>query len=51
MYNTILVVVNRYTKMAKFILIITNLVTPEFIALFYKNIELKYSSLNGIMSN
>ena len=37
--------------MAKFILITTDLVTPEFTALFYKNIELKYSSLNGIMSD
>ena len=37
--------------MAKFILIITNLVIPEFIALFYKNIELKYSSLNRIISD
>ena len=33
-----------YTKMAKFILITTDLATPEFIALFYKNIELKITS-------
>ena len=50
-YDTILIVVDYYTKIAKFILITTDLVTPEFIALFHKNIELKYSSLNGIMSN
>ena len=37
--------------MAKFILITIDLATPEFTALFYKNIELKYSSLNGIISN
>ena len=37
--------------MVKFILITIDLVTPEFITLFYKNIELKYSSLNRIVSN
>ena len=50
-YDTILVIVDRYTKIAKFILTTTNLTTPEFTVLFYKNIELKYSSLNGIMSD
>jgi hypothetical protein len=43
-YNTILVVVNRYTKIAKFLLTTTNLATPKFTALFYENIELKYGS-------
>ncbi len=37
--------------MAKFILTTTNITTPEFIALFYKNIKLKYSSLKGIVSD
>jgi hypothetical protein len=37
--------------MAKFILTTTNLATPKFTALFYENIELKYSSLRGIVSN
>jgi hypothetical protein len=37
--------------MAKFILTTTNLATPKFTALFYKNIKLKYSSLRGIVSN
>ena len=50
-YDIILIVVDYYTKIAKFILITTDLATPEFIALFYKNIELKYSSLNGIVSD
>jgi hypothetical protein len=50
-YNTILVVVNYYTKIAKLILTTTNLAIPEFTALFYKNINLKYSSLRGIVSN
>ena len=50
-YNTILVVVDRYTKMARFVPTSTNLAAPEFIALFYKNIKLKYSSLKGIISD
>jgi hypothetical protein len=37
--------------MAKFILTTTNLATPKFVALLYKNIKLKYSSLRGIVSN
>ena len=37
--------------MAKFILTTTDLAAPEFTALFHKNIELKYSSLNGIVSD
>ena len=43
-HDAILVVVDRYTKMARFVPTSTNLVAPEFIALFYKNIKLKYSS-------
>jgi hypothetical protein len=43
-YNTILVVVNRYTKMAKFLLTTTNLATLNFTALFHENIKLKYGS-------
>ncbi len=37
--------------MAKFIPTTTNIATPEFIALFYENIKLKYSSLKGIVSD
>ena len=50
-YNTILVVVDYYTKMAKFIPTTTNIATPEFTALFHENIKLKYSSPKGIVSN
>ena len=50
-YDTILVIVDRYTKIAKFIPTTTDLAAPEFAALFHKNIELKYSSLLGIVSN
>ncbi len=50
-YDTILVVVDHYTKMAKFIPTTTNIAVLEFVALFYENIELKYSSLKGIVSD
>ena len=50
-YDTILVIVDHYTKIAKFILITTDLVAPKFAALFHENIELKYSSLLGIVSD
>ena len=43
-HNAILVIVDCYTKMAQFILIITNIAALKFAALFYKNIELKYRS-------
>ena len=46
-----IVVVNYYTKIAKFIPTTTNIATPKFTALFYKNIELKYGSPRGIVSN
>jgi hypothetical protein len=50
-YNTILVIVNHYTKIAKFILTTINLATPKFTALLYKNTKPKYGSLRGIVSN
>jgi hypothetical protein len=37
--------------MAKFILTTTDLAAPEFAALFYKNIKLKYGSPRGIVSD
>ena len=43
-HNAILVVVDRYTKIAKFIPTTTNILAPEFAALFYENIKLQYSS-------
>ena len=51
MYDTILVVVDRYIKIAKFIPITTDLAVPEFVALFHENIELKYSSPKGVVSD
>ncbi len=50
-YDAILVVVDRYTKIAKFIPTTTDIAAPEFVALFYENIELKYNSLRGIVSD
>ena len=37
--------------MAKFIPTTTNIATPKFTALFHENIELKYGSPRGIVSN
>ena len=50
-YDAILVVVDRYTKMARFIPTTTELAAPEFAALFHENIELKYGSPRGIVSD
>ena len=50
-YDAILVVVDRYTKIVKFIPITTNLTAPELAAVFYENIKLKYSSLKRIISD
>ena len=38
-YDAILVVMDCYTKIAKFILTTTDLAAPEFTALFHENIE------------
>ena len=43
-YDAILVVVDRYTKMAKFIPTTSDITAPEFAALFHENIELQYGS-------
>jgi hypothetical protein len=45
------VVVVCYTKIAWFILITTELAASEFAALFHDNIELKYGSPRGIVSD
>ena len=50
-YDAILVVVDRYTKIAKFIPTTTNVTALEFAALFHENIKLKYRSPTGIVSN
>ena len=50
-YDAILVVVDRYTKFAKFIPTTSNITAPEFAALFHKNIELEFGSPKGIVSD
>jgi len=50
-YNAILVVVDRYTKMAKFIPTTTNITAPDFAALFHKHIELQYGCPKGVVSD
>jgi transposase InsO family protein len=50
-YDAILVVVDRYTKIAKFIPTTTDISAPEFAALFHENIELQYGSPRGIVSD
>ena len=50
-YDAVLVVVDRYTKMARFIPTTTDVAAPEFAALFHENIELKYGSPYGIVSD
>ena len=50
-YNTILVIIDRYTKIARFISTITKLAASEFAALFHKNIKLKYRSFKNIVSD
>ena len=46
-----LVVVDRYTKMSKFIPTTTNILAPEFVALFYEHIELIYGAPRGVVSD
>ena len=50
-YNAILVVVDWYMKMAKFIPTTTDILAPKFAALFHESIELQYSSPRGIVSD
>ena len=50
-YNAILVVVDRYTKGARFISTTTDIAAPEFAALFHENIELRYGAPRGIVSD
>ena len=46
-----LVVVDRYTKMAKFIPTTTNILVSEFVVLFHEHIELKYGAPRGVVSD
>ena len=50
-YNAILVVVNRFIKMANFILIIKHLNTISLARLMDRQIYLYYGVLKGIINN
>jgi hypothetical protein len=48
-FNTILIVVDRLTKYAIFILTRNNIIVVDFIKLFFERIKYIYSTLNGII--
>ena len=50
-FDAILVVINCFIKMAKFILTTTNISALEFATIFYSNIKLQYGSPKGIVSD
>ena len=50
-FNSILVIVDRYTKMTRFLPTRSDTIAPEFAELFHREIELKYSAPTGIVSD
>ena len=50
-FNSILVIIDRYTKMARFLPTRSDITAPEFSELFHRKIELKYSAPTGIVSD
>ena len=50
-FNSILVIVDRYTKMARFLPTRSDTIVPEFVELFHREIELKYGTPIGIVSD
>jgi transposase InsO family protein len=50
-YDAVLVVVDRYSKMARFIPTTTDITAPELAALFHENIELRYGAPIGVVSD
>ena len=50
-FNSILVIVDRYTKMARFLPTRSDATAPEFAELFYREIELKFGAPTGIVSD
>ena len=48
-YDAILVIVDCYTKMAKFIPTTTDILAPKFAALFHESIDLQFGSPRGIV--
>ena len=50
-YDAILVIVDCYMKMAKFIPITIDITVPKFTALFHESIDLQFGSPRGIVSD
>ena len=50
-FNSILVIVDYYTKMARFLPTRLDTIAPEFAELFHREIELKYGAPTGIVSD
>ena len=50
-YNAILTLVDRYTKMAVFLLVKNTIDAAEMVELLYKEIELRYGCPSGIVSD
>ncbi len=50
-YNLIFVIINRYIKMIKYILIITRINVAELKKVFFKKIVLRFNMLTNIISN
>jgi len=50
-YNIILVIVNRYTKIVAYVLTTKKATISNIVELFFKNIIYRYSTLKGIITN
>jgi hypothetical protein len=50
-YNAILVVVNRYTKIARYIPYNKTCIAEKLVSMFYNEIIYRYDILNSIVSN
>ncbi len=50
-YNLIFVIINRYTKMIKYILVITRIDVTELTKVFFKKIILRFNMLINIVSD
>ena len=50
-YNSILVIVNRYMKIARYILIIKEINIPELVELFILHVVKDFGILSGIISD
>lgn len=49
--DAILVVVDRYTKMNRFFAVDTTITSSQLAELLYREVELRYGALKGIISD